>query len=225
MKIILSGGGSGEKTKELDKKFSFLLDKSKPLLYIPIAIDHTKQPYDECLKWLRTTFEHLGVRKYEMWTEKDLDKVKEAEPEDYSGIYIGGGNTPYLLKKLKETKVWDFLKKAINKDLPIYGGSAGAIIFSKTIITSLYYDKNWVEIKDYSGMNVLGGKEITCHYTPTEREKVLRIMKEHKIKTIIALTERNGLFINNEKITVIGKEPAIVFKEEKITLIPPEEKI
>ena len=61
MRIILSGGGSGERTKELDEMFASLLDKTKPLLYIPIAIDSIKHPYSSCLAWLRSTFDKLGV--------------------------------------------------------------------------------------------------------------------------------------------------------------------
>ena len=117
------------------------------------------------------------------------------------------------------------MKKAINKGVPIYGGSAGAIIFSKSIISSLYYDKNWVDLKDFSGMNVLDGKEITCHYTPTEKNIVLRMISDNNIKSVVALTEKNGLFINDGKVTVIGKEPVLLFEGEGITLIKPGEEL
>ena len=110
MKIILSGGGYGKDTKELDGKFASLLDKSKPLLYLPIAIDNTKHPYPDCLKWLKSTFNNLGVSSYKMITEKTIDDLKNENPRDFAGIYIGGGNTPYLLRTIKETCLWNFLK-------------------------------------------------------------------------------------------------------------------
>jgi len=225
MKIILSGGGSGEEVKELDEKFVSLLNKSKPLLYIPIAIDNIKHPYPECLKWLRSTFDNLGINKYELWTEKDLKKSKSLSPNKFSGVYIGGGNTPYLLKKLKETGFWDFLKKTINLDIPIYGGSAGAIIFSKTILHSLYADKNWVEIKDLKSMNVLNGYELTVHYDKGKEKKLIEISKENNSERVIALTEKNGLYINNENITLLGKEPAFIFDNGEIKKILVGEKL
>ena len=118
MNLILSGGGSGEQTKILDELFANLVDKTKPLLYLPIAIDTDKHPYAECLKWLKGTFEKLGINKYKMWTEEDLDKYKKININDYGGIYIGGGNTPYLLKTLKESGLLNWLKDIVNK-MPI----------------------------------------------------------------------------------------------------------
>ncbi len=216
MKIILSGGGSGEDTKELDEKFASLLDKTKPLLYIPVAIDNIKHPYSDCLKWLKSTFTNFGINNYEMWIEKDLKKSKDISPDSFSGIYIGGGNTPYLLKKLKETGFWRFLKKAMKSDVPLYGGSAGAVIFSKTIIHALYADKNWVEINDLNGMNILKSYEITVHYNKEKEKKLVRISKENNSAKIIALTEKNGLYITNEDIILLGKESAFIFCNGKI---------
>lgn len=177
MKLILSGGGSGKQTKELDKKFANLIDKEKPLLYIPIAIDNCKRPYPGCLEWLRSTFDNLGITKYEMITEKELGKYSKKDPSEFGGIYIGRGNTPYLLKKLKESGMWQFLEKALEQDVPIYGGSAGAIIFGKSIKPSLHMDKNWVDLEDLEGMNVLKGKYIFCHVSPEKKE-------EDKIKNL-----------------------------------------
>jgi len=216
MKIILSGGGSGKDSQELDKLFASLLNKSKPLLYIPVAIDHIKHPYSDCLKWLKSTFDKLNISKYEMWSEKDLKKSQKINPLKFSGIYIGGGNTPYLLNKLKNTGFWNFLKKAIKLNIPIYGGSAGAIIFSKSIVLSLYEDKNWVEIKNLNGMNILNNYELTAHYKTKNKNKMIELSKKHNLNPIIALSEKNGLYINNNKILLIGQEPAKIFYNGKI---------
>lgn len=160
-----------------------------------------------------------------MWTEEDLKKASEVPPDNFSGIYIGGGNTPYLLKKLKETGMWVFLKQAIDKDIPIYGGSAGAIIFGKSILSSLYHDKNWVDLKNYSGLDILKGREITCHYNNEEKEKILKMLREYKFDSLIALSEKNGLYITKEGITLIGQESATVFEGKKIRKIVPGNKI
>jgi dipeptidase E len=225
MRVILSGGGSGEKTKEIDRLFVSLLDKKKPLLYLPFAIDNIKHPYPDCLKWLKSTFEDLGIKKYEMWVEKDLDKSSKLSPNSFSGIYIGGGNTPYLLKKLKETDMWTFLKKVLEENVPIYGGSAGAAIFSKTILYSLYADKNWVDLKNLGGMNILGDREITCHYDETQKAKIIKISEENQ-GIVFALSERNGLYITNKETRVIGQEPITLFKDGKIIkIIKPGDKI
>jgi dipeptidase E len=214
MKLVITGGGSGEKTKELDSLFASLLDKSKPLLYIPIAIDNIKHPYSECIKWLRSTFDSLGVSKYEMWTEADLEQSEAVTAESFSGIYIGGGNTPYLLNKIRNTSLDKLIKDALNQNIPLYGGSAGAVVFAKSIIPALYHDKNWVEIKKFDGFNVLQDEEITCHYSHKETTLVRQMMKDHNMSRVICLSERNGLYIQDNQIQVIGQEPLVILYPE-----------
>ena len=205
MRVILSGGGAGEKTKEIDELFASIIDKNKPLLYIPVAIDKVKHPYSECLKWLRGTFDNLKVNLYEMWTESDFYKSKITSPDKFGGIYIGGGNTFYLLKILKESGFWEFLIKALKIGIPVYGGSAGAIIFGESILTSS--DKNLVGLKEFSGMNLLKDISFFCHYKPEKDEKI----KKSDISKILALSERTGVYIKDDKAIIIGQEPAYLF--------------
>lgn len=223
MKLILSGGGSGKQTVILDSMFASFVDKSKPLLYIPVAIDTNKHPYVECLKWLRGTFDDLNIKKYEMWTKEDLHKGKKIKPESFGGIYIGGGNTPFLLKTLKETGMIEFLKEAIKKNIPIYGGSAGAVIFAKTIITSLSNDENKVGLKDFNGINIINNRDIWCHYS--KEDKTIRdFIKKFDISEVIALSEETGLLITDE-IEVIGNKSAYIFKNNSKEEIKTGEKI
>ncbi len=214
MKLVLSGGGNKEQSKPIDHLFASLLNKKKPLLYIPIAIDTKKHPYSECIKWLKNIFDVFGVKNYVMWTEKDLKNTSPLpKQEQFSGVYIGGGNTFYLLKKLKETSCWKWIQECIKKDMPIYGGSAGAIICGKSIRTSS--DKNEVSLQDFSGMDMLKGVSIFCHYTPQKDQRIYALMKKEKLKKAIALTEETGIFITKKECRVIGKMPAYLFTEKE----------
>jgi dipeptidase E len=206
MKLMLSGGGAGEQTKKLDEHFASWVDKEKPLLYIPIAINSCKHPYNECLDWLKSTFDVLGIKKYEMVTEENLEEYSNKDVSEFGGIYIGGGNTPYLLKKLKESGVWKFLQDAVEKDIPIYGGSAGAIIFSKAITPSLNFDKNWVELngKDLDGMNLTKDNFLFCHFNENKEDRIKQIILEQKTSPAILLPEPSGLSIVDDKITALG---------------------
>lgn len=211
MKIVLSGGGSGEQTREIDELFANMINKDKPLLYIPIAIDNCKHPYLECLIWLKKTFDNLGISKYQMVVEGDLKTVANEDPLSFGGIYIGGGNTFYLLKKLKESSLWGFIKKAVEKDIPIYGGSAGAIIFSKSIISSILSDRNWVELKDFEGLNLIQNHYLFCHYKREDEQRIKSFVKKEKVYPAIVLPETTGLYIGSGGIEIIGKEKAILF--------------
>ncbi len=210
MKLILSGGGSGKQTTELDSKFASLVDKSKPLLYIPVAIDTKTHPYPGCLEWLKETFDPLRIKKYDMWTEEDLSKGEKIDVKNFGGIYIGGGNTPYLLKTLKESGMWKFLKDAIKENIPIYGGSAGAIIFAKSIIPSLSADENKVHLENFEGMNLISNREIWCHYDEDNDKIIREFIETYNLKEIVALPEETGLFIT-DKIKVIGNKSAYMF--------------
>ncbi|MGC9309389.1 MAG: Type 1 glutamine amidotransferase-like domain-containing protein, partial [Candidatus Nanoarchaeia archaeon] len=165
------------------------------------------------------------ISSYEMITEQNIDSLKNKNPKDFSGIYIGGGNTPYLLKLIKDTCLWNFLKLALKENVPIYGGSAGAVIFGKTIIPALPYDKNEVSLKNLSGFNILNGIEITCHYSTKEKQNVQKLMKKNHIKRLIALTEKNGLFVNDKNITLIGNENGFIFLDLGTNEITPGSKI
>lgn len=212
MEVILSGGGSGKDSLEMDRLFASLVNKSKPLLYIPIAIDKIKHPYPECLKWLKQTFNPLGVELYEMWTEEQLPKSKEFQPDYSGGIYIGGGNTFYLLKTLKETNFWDFLRKAVKKNIPIYGGSAGAIIFGESILTST--DENIVGLKNFSGMNLLKNMSLFCHFEQEKENFIYENIKNLHANKVIALSEKTGIYLKDNQKTIIGKEPAYLFYDK-----------
>lgn len=214
MKLFLSGGGSGEQSELLDKAFADSLDKKKPLLYIPIAINNKKHPYPECLNWLKSTFDKLGVTNYVMWDEKDLYLSQKERVTNFSGIYIGGGNTPYLIKTLKDTGCWKFIKEA-TLNIPIYGGSAGAIIFAKTINPCLIEDEKFVGLKDMSAMNLLNEKEIWAHYKPENDKDIKEFMIKYNMKEIVALPEETGIILENNSMKILGKKSAFIFSDSK----------
>jgi dipeptidase E len=214
MKLFLSGGGSGVKTEDLDKLFVSYLDKTKPLLYIPIAIDTSRYSYLDCLNWLKGTFDKLGVCKYEMWDEKGIYTHKNHKVNDFSGIFIGGGNTPYLLKILKDSGLYNFIKEAAGKNIPIYGGSAGAVIFAKTIIPSLSADENYVGLKNFNSFNLINNFEIWCHYESFNDKIIKDFMKKYKLKKVIALPENCGIHVKDNNMVIIGKSSAYMFDKD-----------
>lgn len=122
MKLFLTGGGSGVKSIEVDKKFLEAVDMSKPILYIPIAIDTTRHPYPGCLDWLKRNFTHFNFDNFIMWTEEELKSKTEHDFEQFGGVYIGGGNCFKLLENLKEFGTFEILRSLALRGIPIYGG-------------------------------------------------------------------------------------------------------
>ena len=206
MKLFLQGGGGKDDSIELDKRFVAALDLSKPLLYIPIAIHTAEYPfsYPDCLAWIQDLFKPHGLTNIVMWVEEDLKNKTAADFEQFSGVYIGGGNTFKLLKELKEFGTFAILKKLLEKNIPIAGGSAGAIIFFKTIIPALSADPNNVELTDFTGMNLVNGYDLWCHYTPEMNPKIVEYKEKFKLEKIVAIPENAGLCVTDGVIEEIG---------------------
>lgn len=204
MKLFLGGGGGGTDSIELDKKFVASLDLSKPLLYIPIATNTAKYPYSGCVAWLSGVLEPLGVKDIVMWVEEDLKTKIKDDFLQFSGIYIGGGNTYKLLKELKEFGTFDILSLLARDGMPIYGGSAGAIILAKTIIPAGFLDENKVGLADFSALDLVHGYDIWCHYTGVENDSIIDYLKRFNLEKIIAIPENAGLIVSEEKIEEVG---------------------
>lgn len=220
MKLFLGGGGDREDSIEIDKKFVANLDLSKPLLYIPIAINTEKHPYSGCLEWLFGTLGPLGVKNIVMWVEDDLKQKKEEDFGQFAGIYIGGGNTFKLLKELKEFGTFEILRKLAEKNVPVYGGSAGAIIFAKTIIPALSADENNVGLTDFSAYNLINDYDMWCHYSESLDSVVIKYMEKFNLEKIIAIPENAGLFVTNESIETVGFQVK-VFERDNIKILNP----
>jgi len=215
MKLFLSGGGS--EPYILDEKFMENVDKSKPMLYIPIAIDQKKHPFPECYKRIKKYFSEFNLKNIEMAT--DLRNLSRKDLDKFGSVYIGGGNTPYLLKELRESEFIKYLQSLMKKDIPLAGGSAGAIIFAKSIIPALSVDENKVGIKDFSALNKINGYELWCHYEPSMDKEIRDYIKKYNLNKILALPEQTGIFADDKIITVYGEKSAFVFDEiEKIEI-------
>ncbi|MEI6420042.1 MAG: Type 1 glutamine amidotransferase-like domain-containing protein [bacterium] len=204
MKIFLGGGGNAQQSLELDKKFVEALDKTKPVLYIPIAMPPELYSYPSCLEWIRGVFQPLGFDNFAMWTEKDLEGKSEKDFLEFGGVYIGGGNTFKLLKDLKEFGTFEILKSLAFKNIPIYGGSAGAIIFAKTIIPALPYDENKVGLTDFSALNLINGFDMWCHYKPEMLPLVNEFKQKYSLEKIYAIPEEAGLVVSENDIQIVG---------------------
>lgn len=176
-----------------------MIHYNKRLLSIPIAAKN-RYTTEECLNWLKSCLNPLGVKDITIWD--DLSNKNFNDIKEFDAIYIGGGNTYSLLKDLRETGFIKILKKYIEQDGLVYGGSAGAVILGKDVITS--NDKNEVEIKNTEGLN----------YNENKDSVIKEIRDKYNLK-IVALPEGTGLFVDNGTIIIKGVKSAFIFDKEK----------
>lgn len=223
MKLILNGGGSDEQIKDSIELFAKLVNGGK-VMYIPLAWNGGNM--ENCIDWFRSQVEPFGITDIiqilnaNEITKKELDKCK--------GVFIGGGNTYKLLKMLKETHAFENLKEFMQRqDTVIMGGSAGALIFGKSIDSCLddglgiksICDQNNVGLKDTSGFDCINGYSILPHYmkkveqASLTNQRVDRLLQEGY--KLICLPEETSLYIENEKYRIIGAYPAKIIAENK----------
>ena len=204
MNLILSGGGSGKQTVRVNSLFTSLL-KNKDILYIPIAIDKVKHPYDACLEWIKGELGDYGDFNITLFTEEDLKNISYDDLLKFGGIFIGGGNTFYLLQQLRLTGFDIKLVKLLNEtDIPVLGGSAGAAIFAKSIKTTELYDENIVNLKDLNGLDMINGSNIWVHYEDSMKDLVREYTDLLKTK-IIYLREDEGVYVKGKEIERLGE--------------------
>lgn len=209
MKLILSGGGKGKQTREIDSLF-FEFVKNKKVVFIPHS--RKKEEFENSLNWItENLFLPFKHDKFEMWTKLDDKSIKDLY--DVEGIIIGGGNTFRLLKGLKDSKFIETLKKFIEDGKIVYGISAGAIILTKNIITANPIDENKVELVDLGGMNLLDGRGIFCHYEEKYDKEIFKIIEKENIE-IIGLQEGTGIYLENFSKKIIGSNSAFLFSRK-----------
>lgn len=223
MKLILCGGGSGEQNYFANKKLNEIIDHSKPLLYIPLAMDESDHSYDSCYEWICGELDQVQlvgidmVRSFEELAQKDYD--------NYCALFIGGGNTYKLLKGIKDSGAFEKIKEFINNGGIVIGGSAGAVIFGYDIDIISTMDSNDVALVDTKGFNVMNGVSIFPHYTNkksklSEEENFARLNNfTNAIKSfstingdVIAIPEEDAIYINDSNIEVLGNRTFYYFK-------------
>ncbi len=192
-KIVLTS--CGVINNKLKQEFFKLLNKNiedAKMLYITTAIDGED---DYNASWIENEYRNIlnlgikeeNIKEYKM--DYDIDLYK------YDMIYMMGGNTFYLLKKIKDTRFDIKLKKAIKKGIIYIGSSAGSIILGNTIELAKAYDKNNVNITDFTGLKVVNG--IIFPHANRKQEFINENKNKYDDKLYL-INDEHGIIIDND---------------------------
>ena len=207
-RLILAGGGGAEDSRLLDEHFAAWVGQDGRMLYLPVALSGSGRSYAAALDWVQSVFNPLGVTQIEMWTE--LDAYSESELSDFSGVYIGGGNTFHLLKQMRTSGFAQRLARFIQQGGAVYGGSAGAIVLGCDISTCAHLDQNLVALTDLHGLDVVQGYAVWCHYTPGDDARIAGYVERQAVP-VLAISERAGICLENDQLAPLGFEPVYRF--------------
>lgn len=195
-KLFLGGGGDIEQSFLFDKEFFSSLPRRANLLYIPIALRRGSIGYESCIDWFSSLVSrHSDGREITVSTALEESHIETLTTFD--AVYIGGGNTYYLLNYLRETGMGDRLAKYLQEGGSIYGGSAGAMVLGKDIRT--VEEENDRSYEHREGLNLLGGSSVLCHYNDTMRECALNLSARLR-GPILAISEDSGIVWQQDRI-------------------------
>jgi len=203
---MFAGGGDEKDSRPLDEIFAGWVGAGR-LLYLPTALVHPSNK-QAGFRWIQQAFEPLGVKEIEAWME--LPGKTARDMEAFDAVYIGGGNTFYLLQQLRLHKLDRVLEAFIEAGKPVYGGSAGAIVLGYDITSCAHIDENIIGLTDFSGMDQALGYTIWCHYVPNDRARIQKYVTRTGAPSF-ALSERAGLYREAEGIFAAGFEPVVHF--------------
>lgn len=178
-------------TKEIDEEIVRLSNKQNPkLLFIGTA--SRENPYyfqaiNEIYSSLNCNVSELRILNGEVTIEEIEKKILNADI-----IYIGGGNTRYMLEEWKKYNIQEFLRKAYEKGIVLAGYSAGSYCM---------FEYNYELIQ---GMNLITA--INCvHYDEKSEKKKQEFKKNiiEKGKVGIALENGVALAVIEDKYRIV----------------------
>ena len=220
-RLVAIGGGELRNftTLQIDTFISDLVkdpDKRTYALFIPTA-SHDSKPYFNTFR--KTYTSKLGCKvdvaistKGEMTMEHIKEKIDKADV-----IYVGGGDTVFMLKKWKETGVDKLILDAYNRGVILSGLSAGAICwFEKMYSDGLIMSG---ESSDYAFMPALGYlKGGACPHFNEREKDFMNSKSEIKVGDWFCIENNSAIvFKNGEFETCLnedGKSYKITFSGE-----------
>ncbi len=97
--IFLGGGGDAAQSEILDRYFAAALAPG-PVVYVPTALAQSPH-FEKAEAWFRATYAPFGITDVVVW--ESLDGKNLGDVSGVAAVYLGGGDTYYLLSELRRT--------------------------------------------------------------------------------------------------------------------------
>ena len=162
--LLTSNGLSTPKIKEVFNEMIESDIKKAKVLFIPTAsrtedeMIYVKKTYDELI-----SAGIISDNILEFDINKCLADRNYYDSHDIDCFVVCGGNTYYLLSKLKESGFLSKMKESVNKNILYVGVSAGSVIASPSIAHVSFLDENDIKLEDFSALGLVD-EQIVPHY-------------------------------------------------------------
>jgi dipeptidase E len=202
LQLFLNGGGDSSDTEPVDREFVAALGDG-PLLYWPFA--RAPETYANCLAWFTQLITGYGATTIEMWSQ--LDKEPRSLSR-YGGLYIGGGDTYRLFASLAQSGFDRVLADAAVGGLPVFGGSAGAIILGADIATWVADGAERPPADVSRGLDLLDGYSVWPEYEERDAQATQAWLASRR-SPLLGLGCAASVIIRNGEMYARGREPVV----------------
>lgn len=224
-RIIAIGGGEirNKTTLEIDRYVAELAkahagEKRANALFIGTA-SHDSMPYfNSFRKTYTSVFDIKAEVALMVYGEMDVDKIK-AKIDNADCIYIGGGDTIYMLEKWKELGIDKYIIDAYEKGKIICGLSAGAICWFKDMYTDYEIMQN--KSGDYvlkKGLGIIDG--CMCPHFDEREKDFLQALKSGVVNSCYCVENNCAIeFVDGEftkTISAGGKAYFLSYNDDKV---------
>ncbi len=125
-----------------------------------------------------------------------------------------------MLANLRSKKMEPGLRRFIEAGGPVFGGSAGAIIMGCDIRSCEHADPNDVGLADTTGLGVVDGFTIWCHYKTSDDPMISRLVGDHS-HPVLAISERSAIVVAGTEIIALGYDGVVRFGEGASEYVAP----
>ena len=205
--LLLAGGDMNSYTSEMQD----FLKSIKKIVVLPQAVNDMKSHGEQIKRWMEVK---LGLVAEVVYGKDEVEKILSAK-----AIFVSGGNTFLLLKRLQEANLLEIVKKRVLEGALYLGTSAGSNVACPTIKTT--NDMPVVSLSSLDALNLIP-LQINPHYfdpLPTDenrgetREKRLQEYHQHNEYPVIGLREGSMLRVEGDIFTLKGSANARMFKK------------
>ena len=214
--ISIGGGGFTHETDESLDQFvlSKLNTKNFKVGFLPTASKDNKKKID--LFYKRFENSNLELSHFNLCSKIEGFKGWLLSKDI---IYVGGGNTFYMLEIWEKNNLIEIFKEAYNKGIILSGVSAGAVCWFDWILS----DSKGSSLKPIRGINLISGS-CTPHSSEDERiNQFQENIKNNKLPEGIAIDDGVAVLFIDGKATEVyssrkNHDAYFINKSKKISL-------
>lgn len=199
-KLLLTSAGLAN--KNIANLFLQLIGKS--LAKIKIIFVPTASRSEEELKYVQVSKKELlelGILEDNIKTT-NLDKpALFNEVKNFDVIYVCGGNTFHLLKKVRESGFDKVIIEFVKLNKLYFGVSAGSILVGPNIEIASPFDENDAHLTDLTGLS-LTNVIVSPHYSQNEKPIIDKFKKKSQFE-VVPLTDNQALLVVDGKKRII----------------------